>query len=815
MVKNKSVEMKFISFIFLISTIQLATACELNCIPFGENQANCSFSTTGNICQLKDFDSELLQAGISSTFQVVNILLDFHQNVTHVDLRFASTPRQRILVEVTREQFDIVTLYLIGKFEISERNWFKNFPQVKLLVLVKVFFPTGIPIFTDLRHVTRIYSDKTEITGFNLALGDDFISGLPNLDFLYFRTHNTGIITIGSDSAFSQLSTLTYINLFRISFSSVGPAVLKPLVNLKNFVVVYGVISDTAFLQQSKLRNIETINLAFNNLYSIEAFGNFLKLTKLALFNNELSDLVKSDFKGLKALKKLDLQSNRVRIMGNGVFHELRDIETMNLISNQISTISSNQFEHLQSLNSVDLRGNSIICDCSLKWVSEVSSKYGIEFKGECTDGINNGNAITDATNYVNCVERLALECFNKSNNCRENSRCVSYGATFLCPCSGGYEEINGKCVDIDECARGLAHCENVCSNLPGTYECCPAGYKHGSDGFCVELDECLDPRNNMCHQECLNTDGSYTCQCNNGYNLSADGLTCVDIDECAQLENSCNYKCINELGSYHCECPNGYQLDTDGNTCYERNNCTYNHAECQRYCIGINGEFVCVCDEGFIHKVVNGEQRCANINECEIIPHVCNQGCEDSIGSYECMCDPGSRMANDSHTCVDIDECSEEIHDCNAILELCVNVEDSFDCVCKFDHLIEGTNQCGFIPVYGYYVVGGGILALLILIVVISCVSCLCVIYKRRRSAKFRTRLNKLIYKEISLQKTARANTTYNPMNNLDQAIDEDSRPSTALGIGYEKMQVTGYNVDNIYDTIEEQNNKSIGEDI
>ena len=750
---------------------------------------------------LRDFDNELTQAGVASSFQVVRLLLDFHSNITRVDLRFVATPRQRILVEVTREQFDIKVLYLLGKFEIPERNWFKNFPLLKLLVLQRVFFPTGIPIFNDLRHITRIYSDKTEISGFNLILGDDFISGLPKLDFLYFRTQNTGIITVGSANVFNQLSALTSLNFYRISFSSVSPNVLKPLVNLKSFVVIFGLISDTAFLQQSELRNIEQINLAFNNLYSIEVFGNYPKLTKLALFNNEVFDLVRSDFTGLRALKSLDLHSNRVRNMNDDVFYELRDIKTMNLISNQISTVSSRQFEHLQSLSAVDLSGNSLICDCSFKWISEVSSKYGVNFEGECIGGDNNGKLITDPTNYVNCVERLALGCFNRSNICRENSRCVSYGATFLCPCIGGYEEINGECVDIDECVRGIADCEKLCSNLPGTYECCSVGYKQGSDGYCVELDECLDPRDNMCDQECLNTDGSYTCECNRGYNLSTDGLRCVDIDECAQSNNACKYKCKNELGSYHCECPNGYKVDTDGTTCYDGNNCTYNHVDCQRHCKGINGEFVCVCDEGYIHKEVNGTQSCVNIDECEN-PQICGQGCEDTIGSYRCLCDAGSRLAKDDHTCVDIDECSEETHDCN-VLEICVNVEDSFDCICKFDHFIEGTSQCGFLPIYGYYAVGGGALAFVIPVVIISCILCWFVIYKRRRLTKEKIRLNKMIYKEVSLLRTTRVHTAYDPINNLQQAIDDDSRPSTAAG--YERM--TGQYVDNVYDSIDQPN--------
>ena len=40
-----------------------------------------------------------------------------------------------------------------------------------------------------------------------------------------------------------------------------------------------------------------------------------------------------------------------------------------------------------------------------------------------------------------------------------------------------------------------------------------------------------------------------------------------LDIDEC-QLSNICNQSCINTGGSYYCDCESGYQLTTDNSTC-------------------------------------------------------------------------------------------------------------------------------------------------------------------------------------------------------------------------------------------------------
>jgi len=51
---------------------------------------------------------------------------------------------------------------------------------------------------------------------------------------------------------------------------------------------------------------------------------------------------------------------------------------------------------------------------------------------------------------------------------------------------------------------------------------------------FCkiiTDIDECLEY--NDCHQMCLNTDGSYQCNCNTGFVLTVDNRTC---------EGNCNY---------------------------------------------------------------------------------------------------------------------------------------------------------------------------------------------------------------------------------------------------------------------------------
>ena len=41
-----------------------------------------------------------------------------------------------------------------------------------------------------------------------------------------------------------------------------------------------------------------------------------------------------------------------------------------------------------------------------------------------------------------------------------------------------------------------------------------------------------------------------------------------TDVDECKRGTNNCSQLCINTVGSYTCDCILGFQLDSDGRAC-------------------------------------------------------------------------------------------------------------------------------------------------------------------------------------------------------------------------------------------------------
>ena len=105
------------------------------------------------------------------------------------------------------------------------------------------------------------------------------------------------------------------------------------------------------------------------------------------------------------------------------------------------------------------------------------------------------------------------------------------------------YSRELGYCVDINECDNNPCQAGQHCINKMHTYECasCPEGYDllpcaydntcepEQDPTACYDVNECeLD--SNICggnttlttmhYNECVNTDGSYTCVCNPGYRL-------------------------------------------------------------------------------------------------------------------------------------------------------------------------------------------------------------------------------------------------------------------------------------------------------
>lgn len=81
-----------------------------------------------------------------------------------------------------------------------------------------------------------------------------------------------------------------------------------------------------------------------------------------------------------------------------------------------------------------------------------------------------------------------------------------------------------------------------------------------------TDIDEC---REGKCQNgRCTNTPGSFICDCPPGFDVSPDGTTCTDHDECKEIGMCTNGICINMDGSFKCQCKGGYKLSPSKYAC-------------------------------------------------------------------------------------------------------------------------------------------------------------------------------------------------------------------------------------------------------
>ncbi|KAM9105530.1 adhesion G protein-coupled receptor E5 isoform 2-T2 [Megaptera novaeangliae] len=164
---------------------------------------------------------------------------------------------------------------------------------------------------------------------------------------------------------------------------------------------------------------------------------------------------------------------------------------------------------------------------------------------------------------------------------CPLNSSCVNGTA---CRCTPGFSSSSGEiftnflesCDDINECGPpSTVSCGKLadCENTEGGYHCmCSPGYelisgatmfKNESENTCRDVDECQQkPKICKGRSICINTQGSYTCQCPPGLELNLeDPRLCTDTDECSSGQHQCHNStiCVNTVGSYTCHCRQGW----------------------------------------------------------------------------------------------------------------------------------------------------------------------------------------------------------------------------------------------------------------
>lgn len=187
------------------------------------------------------------------------------------------------------------------------------------------------------------------------------------------------------------------------------------------------------------------------------------------------------------------------------------------------------------------------------------------------------------------------------------------------------------------------------------------------------DMDECQIYEGNICQHICVNTQGSFRCECFPGYVLQEDTFTCAQ--EAAHEDNRLKE---NDRAAAEPTSPPPPPPPTEPAASLDL--CEGNHP-CQQQCTSVGGRLQCSCFPGF--SLLADGHSCEDINECSS-PRACqlNQRCVNTVGSYTCLrlisCPQGYRVNSD--ICEDVNECAEQSHDCGPGFE-CVNTQGSFRC--------------------------------------------------------------------------------------------------------------------------------------
>ncbi|XP_076373655.1 fibrillin-1-like isoform X1 [Tachypleus tridentatus] len=225
-----------------------------------------------------------------------------------------------------------------------------------------------------------------------------------------------------------------------------------------------------------------------------------------------------------------------------------------------------------------------------------------------------------------------------------------------LCPEGFGYIIFeNGVVEDINECMMDTTRCENgICINTDGSYRCeCQEGFKlDDTNNRCVDIDECTEP--NICgNGTCKNLIGGFECLCREGF-APGPRQTCEDINECLEAGAMCAFRCQNTPGSFKCVCPYGYALASDGRHCQDLDECETPANTCRYQCKNLVGSFMCICPDGY-EKVGVGDN-CRDIDECAITRDLCTNGrCVNTRGGFQCECFDGFETSADEQYCIDV----------------------------------------------------------------------------------------------------------------------------------------------------------------
>uniref|UniRef100_A0A671N5N9 Endosialin-like n=2 Tax=Sinocyclocheilus anshuiensis TaxID=1608454 RepID=A0A671N5N9_9TELE len=264
-------------------------------------------------------------------------------------------------------------------------------------------------------------------------------------------------------------------------------------------------------------------------------------------------------------------------------------------------------------------------------------------FRGMCTAIASEGGGNTLYSTPFNLLSTLLTH--------------IPFGSVAAVPCPAKDDQ-SVLCTQKEDGTVGWNREPPFCSDTPKTSWC--------------------DKDNRGCHHFCVEDDSHYYCDCNDGYLLAEDGVSCFPSDPCNGAP--CEFECLRVMDGYRCACPDGYMLAPDERGCIDVDECL--QSPCEHICVNAPGTFECRCRDGYRQ---DEEGACEDVDECSDNP--CEHACENTLGSHICHCHLGfAPLQEDQSQCHDIDECQIE----GTCEQMCINYDGGFECYCEEGYTLQ-----------------------------------------------------------------------------------------------------------------------------
>ncbi|XP_057330367.1 uncharacterized protein LOC130670825 isoform X1 [Microplitis mediator] len=391
-----------------------------------------------------------------------------------------------------------------------------------------------------------------------------------------------------------------------------------------------------------------------------------------------------------------DLHERVIKSRGSIIYNQSQLNNNNNYLIKKKNFFENNDASNIGNLNGGDLscmQGDFIpaplVPHALIKYVksSKPHQEY-LEANYECIEGF----VLSSNTTRLLCKNRQWVgaavpSCTPKNNNHREicsrsscDQICKQVNNKPTCFCYEGFYLEDNKCIDINECADTNGGCQYKCVNTPGSYRCeCPKGMKYAQDkSRCEDVNECSENNGRgPCQDICQNLEPGYLCGCDGlpGTSLSADNHTCLNTSPCAINNAGCSHTCLSTVGRVFCLCPDGFMLQDDWKTCQDIDECAVPDLQnevCKFGCVNTPGSYHCV-EQGLVNDQPGDKvdscpkgyhpstrSTCVDVNECEDNNGGCSEVCENTNGSYFCACNGDERILSpDGKSCTDINEVS------------------------------------------------------------------------------------------------------------------------------------------------------------